>query len=120
MASDNGIIPITGVYEISVYATADGYKPSDKVTATLYWINANLETTGINHAKTRGVVASCHDGFISISGLENNETVRFFSTDGKLIGSQQAINGEIQYAIDSSTPFVIAKIKNSSIKIAIQ
>ena len=120
VASDNGIIPITGVYEISVYATADGYKPSDKVTATLYWINANLETTGINQAKTRGVVASCHDGFISISGLENNETVRFFSTDGKLIGSQQAINGEIQYAIDSSTPFVIAKIKNSSIKIAIQ
>lgn len=120
VASDNGIIPITGVYEISVYATADGYKPSDKATATLYWINANLETTGINLAKVRGVVAYCHDGFISISGLENNETVRFFSTDGKLIGSQQAINGEIQYAIDSSTPFVIAKIKNSSIKIAIQ
>lgn len=113
-------VTLLGKYFISAYATADGYKPSDIVTGTLYWIDGDLQTDNINHAKTRGVVASCHDGFISISGLENNETVRFFSTDGKLIGSQQAINGEIQYAIDSSTPFVIAKIKNSSIKIAIQ
>ena len=111
---------LSGKYNISAYTTAEGYKPSDTITGILYWLEGDLQTDNISMVKTRGVVASCHDGFISISGLENNETVRFFSTDGKLIGSQQAINGEIQYAIDSSTPFVIAKIKNSSIKIAIQ
>lgn len=115
--SETGEIPLEATYKISAYATADGYKSSDKATATLYWINANLETTGINQAKTRGVVASCHDGFVSISGLDNNEPVSFYTVDGKALGTKKAISGTINYAIGNNTKIVIARIGENSIKI---
>jgi len=82
--SENGEVSLSAAYNISVYATADGYKASDKAEATLYWINANLDTgTNINMVKTRGVVASAHDGIITLSGLDNGEVVKFYATDGK-------------------------------------
>ena len=67
MASDayskEGKVTLSAAYNISVYATADGYTASDKAEATLYWINANLDNgTNINMVRTRGVVASAHDG----------------------------------------------------------
>ena len=39
--SENGEVSLSAAYNISVYATADGYKASDKAEATLYWVNAN-------------------------------------------------------------------------------
>ena len=57
--SKDGNVSLSAAYDISVYATADGYSASEKTKATLYWVNANLEnTTNINQARTRGVVAS--------------------------------------------------------------
>ena len=75
-----GKVSLSAAYKISVYATADGYTASDKAEATLYWINANLENgTNINQVRTRGVVASAHDGIISLSGLDDGEVVKFFA-----------------------------------------
>ena len=66
--SENGEVSLSAAYNISVYATADGYKASDKAEATLYWINANLDNgTNINMVRTRGVVASAHDGIVTLS-----------------------------------------------------
>ena len=66
--SENGEVSLSAAYHISVYATADGYKASDKAEATLYWINANLDNgTNINQVRTRGVVASAHDGIVTLS-----------------------------------------------------
>lgn len=84
--SENGEVSLSAAYNISVYATADGYKASDKAEATLYWVNANLDNgTNINMVRTRGVVASAHDGIVtlSLSGLDNGEVVKFYATDGK-------------------------------------
>ena len=89
--SENGEVSLSAAYKISVYATADGYNASDKAEATLYWINANLENgTNINQVRTRGVVASAHDGIISLSGLDDGEVVKFFAADGKYLGSTVA------------------------------
>ena len=117
--SENGEVSLSAAYNISVYATADGYKASDKVEATLYWINANLDTgTNINMVKTRGVVASAHDGIITLSGLDNGEVVKFYATDGKYLGSMVAANGTASYAVNES--LVIAKVGKDSIKIAMK
>ena len=117
--SENGEVSLSAAYNISVYATADGYKASDKAEATLYWINANLDTgTNINMVKTRGVVASAHDGIITLSGLDNGEVVKFYATDGKYLGSSVAANGAASYAVNES--FVIAKVGKDSIKIAMK
>ena len=117
--SENGEVSLSAAYNISVYATADGYKASDKVEATLYWINANLDTgTNINMVRTRGVVASAHDGIITLSGLDNGEVVKFYATDGKYLGSSVAANGTASYAVNES--LVIAKVGKDSIKIAMK
>ena len=117
--SENGEVSLSAAYHISVYATADGYKASDKAKATLYWINANLENgTNINQVRTRGVVASAHDGIISLSGLDDGEVVKFFAADGKYLGSTVAANGAASYAVSES--LVIAKVGKDSIKIAMK
>ena len=117
--SEGGNVFLSAAYDISVYATADGYKASDKAEATLYWINANLDNgTNINQVRTRGVVASAHDGIISLSGLDDGEVVKFFAADGKYLGSSVAANGAASYAVSES--LVIAKVGKDSIKIAMK
>ena len=117
--SENGEVSLSAAYKISVYATADGYKASDKAEATLYWINANLDNgTNINMVRTRGVVASAHDGIVTLSGLDNGEVVKFYATDGKYLGSSVAANGAASYAVNES--LVIAKVGKDSIKIAVK
>ena len=117
--SENGEVSLSAAYDISVYATADGYKASDKAEATLYWIDANLDTsTNINMVKTRGVVASAHDGIVTLSGLDNGEVVKFYATDGKYLGSSVAANGAASYAVNES--LVNAKVGKDSMKIAVK
>ena len=117
--SENGEVSLSAAYNISVYATADGYKASDKAEATLYWINANLDNgTNINMVKTRGVVASAHDGIVTLSGLDNGEVVKIYAADGKYLGSSVAANGAASYAVNES--LVIAKVGKDSIKIAVK
>ena len=117
--SEDGNVTPSAAYKISVYATADGYTASDKAEATLYWINANLDNgTNINQVRTRGVVASAHDGIITLSGLDDGEVVKFFTADGKYLGSTVAANGAASYAVSES--LVIAKVGKNSIKIAMK
>ena len=117
--SEDGNVFLSAAYDISVYAPADGYKTSEKAKATLYWVNANLENaTNINQARTRGVVASAHDGIVSISGLDNGEMVKFYVADGKLIGSSSAVDGTASCAV--SETMVIAKFGDNAIKVAVK
>lgn len=59
--SQDGEVALSATCSISAYATADGYQPSDKATATLCWIDAKIEnepSANINTVKTRGIIAS--------------------------------------------------------------
>ena len=116
--SEDGKVSLSAAYNISVYATADGYTASEKAEATLYWINANQETTNINLAKTRGIMATAHDGIVSISGLDNGEVVMFYAADGKLIGSSHSVGGVASCAV--SEKMVIAKIGMNTIKVSMK
>ena len=118
--SQDGIVKLSAAYNISAYATADGYKPSDKATATLYWVEANLQNnpTNINQTATRGIIVTSNDGIVTLSGLNNDETVRFYTVDGKQLGAAKAINGTASQAVSDSV--VIAKMGNQTIKIAVK
>ena len=124
MASDaysqDGIVKFSAAYNISTYATADGYKASDKATATLYWVEANLQNTptNINQTATRGIIVTSNDGIVTLSGLNNDETVRFYTVDGKQLGAAKAVNGAASQAVSESV--VIAKMGNQTIKIAVK
>ena len=116
---EDGNVSLSAAYDISVYATADGYSASEKAKATLYWVNANLEnTTNINQTRTRGVVASVYDGIVCISGLDNGEVVKCYAADGKLIGSSSAVDGTASCAV--SETMVIAKFGDNAIKVAVK
>ena len=111
---------LAACYDISVRASRTGYKDSDVVTAKLYWLTASGELeTNINAAKMRGVVAQSSDGFITISGLNDNEKVDFYGIDGKTLGTATAFNGTTSFAAPQGT-VVVAKIGKESVKIAVE
>ncbi len=79
----------------------------------------DVTSIDINQAKTRGIVATSHGGIVMLSGLDNGEEVRFYSVDGKQIGTTKAIDGVASQAV-SSASLVIAKIAGQTIKIAVK
>ncbi len=116
----DGKVLLNGKLDISVYATADGYKASDKATATLYWLNTEGgdDTNNINLVKTRGVMVTT-DSDITISGLNDGEVVTFYSVNGVNLGSAKAVQGVLHFAKPNES-IVIAKIKGNDLKIAIK
>ena len=82
-------------------------------------IKAIEETEGIESVEARGIAIQSAGGFSNISGLDNNETVSFFATDGKSLGSVTAINGTTSFAAQSGS-IVVAKIGKENIKIAVK
>ena len=115
-----GQVQQNGKLDISVYATADGYKASDKATATLYWLNAEGgdDTNNINLVETRGVMVTT-DSDITISGLNDGEVITFYSVNGVNLGSAKAVQGVLHFAKPNES-IVIAKIKGNDLKIAIR
>ena len=118
--NEDGCVDLAACYDISVYATADGYKPSDKATAKLYWMknDGSLTTDNINAAKMRGVVVAAEGGIVTVSGLSDGEKVEFYAVDGKLIGAQKASGGTTSIA--TSEHVVICKMGGASIKILVK
>ena len=114
-------INLAACYDITCYAKAEGFVNSDVATAKLYWLTSSgtLEGAGINNVSMRGIAIQSAGGFINISGLDNNETVSFFATDGKSLGSVTAINGTTSFAAQSGS-IVVAKIGKENIKIAVK
>ena len=76
-------------------------------------------TEGIESVEARGIAIQSAGGFVTISGLDNNEKVSFYGIDGKSLGSATAINGTTSFAAQSGS-IVVAKIGKESIKIAVK
>ena len=117
---EGNIVTFSACYDITCYAKAEGFANSDVATAKLYWLTSSgsLETN-INTAETRGVMASSANGFVTLSGLNTDEQVSFYTADGRDLGSVKAIDGTAHFAAQSGT-VVIAKIGKESIKIAVK
>ena len=117
----SNVINLAACYDITCYAKAEGFVNSDAATAKLYWLTSSgsLEGAGINNVSMRGIAIQSAGGFINISGLDSNEQVDFFATDGKALGSAKAMGGTATFAAQSGT-VVIAKIGKESVKIAVE
>ena len=112
-------VSLSACYDISVTATKAGYDNSDVATAKLYWLPTSDIGTNINTAKTRGIVIQSAGGFITLSGLNTNERVDFFTIDGVALGSATATDGTVTFSAKSGT-IVVAKIGKESVKIAVE
>jgi hypothetical protein len=109
-------VKLAARYDISCFATADGYTRSKTATAKLYWISANIETDGIAPAtQMRGVVVSTEGGIVTLSGLKENERVTFYNVSGIKLGETRALNG--QASISATDDIIIARIGSQPIKV---
>lgn len=82
------------------------------------YIYAIEDATNINQTKIPKIVATYEGDILTISGLANGEVVRFFSPDGKLLGTSKAENGIASCTVKSS--IVIAKIGVERIKLFVK
>ena len=116
---ENGSIGLSACYDITCYAVSVDCVKSD--TAKHYWLTSSgsLEGAGINNVSMRGIAIQSAGGFVTISGLDNNETVSFYGIDGKALGTATAINDTTSFAAQSGS-IVVAKIGKENIKIAVK
>ena len=78
-------------YNISVYATAEGYDNSDTVTATLCWIDVNPKTEGIENSvsqvRARAILIQTNNGTLNVSGVEDGTDIDIYTSSGMMVGS---------------------------------
>ena len=118
--AESNNVTLYACYDITCYAKAEGFANSDVATAKLYWIPSDSpETDIINTAAMRGIAIQSAGGFINISGLNTNEKVDFYATDGKTLGSSTAINGSVSFSAQQGT-IIIAKIGKESVKTTVK
>lgn len=115
--SADGRIPLGASYVISVYASAAGCVNSDVAKATLCFIDAELNTSGISLTGQRGVVVSTSRGSVTISGLADGEQATLYSLGGMALSSCKAVGGSVTLNAGSAAGVAVVKIGGSSIKV---
>lgn len=117
--SADGKVALGAAYDITVYASAHGYLNSEEAKAVLCFIDATLNTAGINLGERRGVVVSSHDGSITVSGLADGEQVALYSVSGMMLSAGKASAGSITLSAGRTDGVVLVKIADRSIKISV-
>ena len=118
---NDGMIHLSALYRISAYASRADYDNSDETIAYLYWTEADLESSDIQAARanSRGIIIQSNNGFLTISGLNNNENVSLYTTEGILIGNGKSVSGSAIFNLNNTNKIVIVKIGKESIKIVL-
>lgn len=98
---------------IDKYKAADGWK----CFSNIYAIGGSGESDQISSTSTNGIIATCNNGVITISGLNAHKNVTFYSLSGKQLGTATSVDGTATYAINGTGDIVIAKFGGKSIKI---
>jgi len=122
---DGNEIDLTVTYNISVYATKDGFFDSETATATLCWIEANPQnegiTTDVNQIAARAVLIKANGGQLTIEGADDNTTITAYTIDGVQLGSAVSRNGVATINTNVSPGTVtIVKIGNKSVKVVMR
>ena len=60
-----------------------------------------LESTSVKTIKDRGISIQTSNGFVTLSGLNTDEQVSFYTADGRELGTVKAIDGTAHFAAQS-------------------
>jgi hypothetical protein len=119
---DGNEIQLGVSYNISVYATKEGYQNSEIATATLCWIDVEPKTEGITDGiaqmPARAVMVKAEGGQLIIEGADDNTNISVYNIDGVQLGTSTSRNGVA--LINTSIPkssVTIVKIGNKSVKV---
>ena len=117
-------VTLSAIYNISVYATANGYDNSDTVNATLCWIeNGDSDednTTNIITVPAVAVLVTSANGAVTVNCSLEGENVEVYTTDGTHVGAAAITNGSatIQSGLSKGS-IAIVKIGAKSVKIVV-
>ena len=121
--SYNGKVRLSAAYNISVYASADGYTNSDEAKAVLYFIKAGSGSgVGVSEiiAGKRSIVLTTDGQTVTASGLADGEAVSLYTTDGMLLSTAKAsADGIATLDTKSERGVLIVKVGNDGLKIAV-
>lgn len=109
-------------YNLSVLATKTGYENSDRVTATLCWVDTEPKMEGVtndlSNVLDKAVLIQNNGNQIIVSGVDAGTTINVFDLTGKSVGSAR---------VSSETTFInttlrsgdigIVKIGNKAVKV---
>ena len=118
-------IQLSATYNISVYASKEGFDNSDAVTATLCWIDVDPKTEGIESGvaqiRANAVLIQSHDGMVSVEGVSDDTDIAVYDTSGHMVGSGKAHSNSSSIATDlRSGSVAIIRIGNKSVKIVMK
>ena len=119
-------IQLTATYEISVYATKQGYEDSDVATATLVWGSASFtETTGTTSASPLAydtpVLIQSNGGQLTIQGVDDGTQVSIYNINGTEAGKAISKNGCASVSTNLQAGSVaIIKIGEKSVKVVVK
>ena len=117
-------IDISAAYTITVYATKEGYNPSETVTATLCWIeteSVDAVATGTLEIAAVPVLVKSRGGVITVEGVANGTTVSVYTTGGMLVDSATAVDrtATVSTTLPAGT-VVVVKIGEKAVKIVVR
>ena len=115
-------VQLSVTYNISVYATKEGFENSEITTATLCWIDAEPNTDGdvdaVKEMKAMPVLIQTQGSAITIQGTSDGTEIAVYSTNGMLQASAIAINGSVTLNTSLRTGSVaVVKIGEKAVKV---
>lgn len=117
-------IYLTATYNISVYATKAGYENSDVATATLSWLDGELETDisgGAANVRAKAVLIQSNGSTLSIAGLNEGTAISVYDLSGKMVGSTISASETTNISTSLRPGDIgLVKIGNKTIKIIIK
>ena len=119
------VIQLGVTYNISVYATKDGYENSEVATATLCWVDTDPkkegDISGIAEVAARAVLVKTSNGFLTVEGLDDHTQVRVYTVDGKQAGSATSHAGVANVATNINPGSIaIVKIGDKAMKVMVK
>ena len=118
-------VQLNVTYNISVYATKEGYKDSEVAKATLCWIDVEpksegLTDTDIANVKALPVVVQASNGIITVIGANDGTMVEVYGISGTKLGeAMTTLNMATIHTNAQTGSVVIVKVGNKTIKIKI-
>ena len=120
-------VALAVTYNISVYATKDGYDDSDVAYATLCWIDAEPSSEGlidedaVEEVKALPVLIQSQGGTLTIQGVAEGTPIAIYSIDGKKEGSAISVGGGTTISTSLKPGSVaVVKIGEKAVKVAIK
>lgn len=115
---NSGVPTDCAFYVPADYLTSYVEALSPTYTRIYTWTPHESEADCIRPTVRGGIVATAHDGVVTVSGLKLGDTVRFYTVNGKLLTTATAVNGQVSCAVGS--PFVVARVDGMSVKVAVR